>query len=194
MLKLFKRSSDTDEELIDQYRKTKDSEIVGRLFERHATFVFSVSLKYLHDKEKARDVTMQVFEKLLDALLKFEVKYFKAWLHMITKNQCLMYLRSEKTKFKNSTRFINDEKSFMENETVLHHDEKDETELNLSKLPEAMKTLPDKQRICIELFYIQDKSYVEVADITGYSLNEVKSFIQNGKRNLKIYLTTTHAQ
>lgn len=194
MLKLFKRSTETDEELIEQYRNTKNSEIVGRLFERYATFVFSVCLKYLRDKEKARDVTMLVFEKLIDALLKFEVKYFKAWLHMITRNQCLMYIRSEKTKFKNTNRFINDEKSFMENETVPHHDEKDETEINISKLPEAMNTLSDKQRTCIELFYIQDKSYVEVAEITGFSLNDVKSFIQNGKRNLKIYLTKTHAQ
>ncbi len=194
MLKLFKRTAETDEELIEQYRQTKNSEIVGRLFERYASFVFSVCLKYLRDKEKARDITMLVFEKLIEALLKFEVKSFKAWLHMITRNQCLMYLRSEKTKFKNSNRFINDEKSFMENGTVPHHDEKDETEINISKLPEAMNTLSDKQRICIELFYIQDKSYVEVSEITGFTLNDVKSFIQNGKRNLKIYLTKTHAQ
>lgn len=193
MLKLFKRTPETDEELIDQYRQTKNSEIVGRLFERYATFVFSVCIKYLRDKEKSRDVTMLVFEKLIDALLRFEVKHFKAWLHMITRNQCLMYLRSEKSKFNKTNRFINDEKSFMENGIVPHHDEKDETEINLSKLPEAMKSLSDKQRICIELFYIQDKSYIEVAEITGFTLNDVKSFIQNGKRNLKIYLTT-HAQ
>ena len=194
MLKLFKRTSETDEELIEQYRQTKNSEIVGRLFERYASFVFSVCLKYLRDKEKSRDVTMLVFEKLIDALLRFEVKSFKAWLHMITRNQCLMYLRSEKSKFNKTNKFINDEKSFMENGIVPHHDEKDETEINLSKLPEAMKSLSDKQRTCIELFYIQDKSYVEVAEITGFTLNDVKSYIQNGKRNLKIYLTTTHAQ
>ncbi|PIP54685.1 MAG: RNA polymerase subunit sigma-24 [Bacteroidetes bacterium CG23_combo_of_CG06-09_8_20_14_all_32_9] len=193
MLKLLKHTPETDEELIAQYHRTKDSQIVGRLFERYATFVFAVSVKYLRDKEKSRDITMQVFEKLIDGLLRFEVKYFKSWLYQITKNQCLMYLRSEKTQLKNINQFVNNEKPFMENGTVPHHDEENETEINLSKLPEAMNTLSDKQRTCIELFYLQDKSYVEVAEITGFTLNEVKSFIQNGKRNLKIYLTTTHA-
>jgi len=193
LLKLLKHTPETDEELIAQYHRTKDSQIVGRLFERYATFVFAVSVKYLRDKEKSRDITMQVFEKLIDGLLRFEVKYFKSWLYQITKNQCLMYLRSEKTQLKNINQFVNNEKPFMENGTVPHHDEENETEINLSKLPEAMNTLSDKQRTCIELFYLQDKSYVEVAEITGFTLNEVKSFIQNGKRNLKIYLTTTHA-
>ncbi len=194
MLKLFKRTTETDEELIALYCKTNDREYVGRLFERYATFVFAVSMKYLKDKEKSRDNTMLVFEKLLESLIRFEVKNFKAWLHMITRNQCLMTLRSEKTRNKNIGRFASDEESFMENGMVPHHDEENETEMNLALLPEAIKNLADKQRICIELFYLQEKSYVEVAEETGFTLNEVKSYIQNGKRNLKIYLSTINAR
>ena len=194
MLKLFKRTVETDEELIALYCKTKDRDYVGRLFERYATFVFAVSMKYLKDKEKSRDNTMMVFEKLLESLLRFEVKNFKAWLHMITRNQCLMTLRSEKTRAKNQGRFVNDEEIFMENGMVPHHDEENETEMNLALLPEAIKSLGDNQRICIELFYLQEKSYVEVAEETGFSLNEVKSYIQNGKRNLKIYLSNINAR
>jgi len=194
LLKLFKRTIETDEELIALYCKTNDREYVGRLFERYATFVFAVSMKYFKDKEKSRDNTMLVFEKLLDSLKRFEVKNFKAWLHMITRNQCLMTLRSEKTRNKNINRFVSDEESFMENGMVPHHDEENETEINLALLPEAIKTLADKQRICIELFYLQEKSYVEVAEETGFTLNEVKSYIQNGKRNLKIYLSSTNAR
>lgn len=189
MLKLFKRVTETDEELIGKYRETNNQEYVGRLFERYATFVFAISMKYLKDKEKSRDNTMQVFEKLLDNLKRFEVKNFKAWLHMITKNQCLMLLRSEKTRNKNITLYSNDEKSFMENEIEPHLDDVNEKEINLSHLNEALKSLAEKQRICVELFYLQEKSYNEVSEITGFTMNEVKSFIQNGKRNLKIYLT-----
>jgi len=189
LLKLFKRVTETDEELIGKYRETNNQEYVGRLFERYATFVFAISMKYLKDKEKSRDNTMQVFEKLLDNLKRFEVKNFKAWLHMITKNQCLMLLRSEKTRNKNITLYSNDEKSFMENEIEPHLDDVNEKEINLSHLNEALKSLAEKQRICVELFYLQEKSYNEVSEITGFTMNEVKSFIQNGKRNLKIYLT-----
>jgi RNA polymerase sigma factor (sigma-70 family) len=77
----------------------------------------------------------------------------------------------------------------MENEIDPHHDDVNEKEINLSNLNEALKSLAEKQRICVELFYLQEKSYNEVAEITGFTMNEVKSFIQNGKRNLKIYLT-----
>lgn len=192
LLKLFKQATESDDELIGQYRRTHNSEIVGRLFERYASFAFAVCMKYIKDKEICRDLTMQIFEKLLDLLLRFEVKYFKSWLYQIVKNHCLMYLRTAKKQFKDSYQFQNDEKSFMENENVLHLDEKNETEINLDKLPEAMNSLPEKQRICIELFYLKEKSYAEVSEISGFSLNEVKSFIQNGKRNLKIYLTSVH--
>ena len=96
MLKLFKRTTESDDELIEQYRRTHNSEIVGRLFERYASFAFAICMKYVKDKEICRDLTMQVFEKLLDLLLRFEVKYFKSWLYQIVKNQCLMYLRTAK--------------------------------------------------------------------------------------------------
>jgi len=193
LLKLFKRTTESDDELIEQYRRTHNSEIVGRLFERYASFAFAICMKYVKDKEICRDLTMQVFEKLLDLLLRFEVKYFKSWLYQIVKNQCLMYLRTAKKQFKDAYQFQNDEKSFMENENVLHLEEKDEKEINLNKLPEAMNSLSENQRICIEQFYLKEKSYSEVSKNTGFTLNEVKSFIQNGKRNLKIYLTSVHA-
>jgi RNA polymerase sigma-70 factor (ECF subfamily) len=194
LLKLFKRTVETDEQLIELYRQTNDRDYIGRLFERYASFVFAISMKYLKDKEKSRDNTMVVFEKLLENLNRFDVKNFKAWLHMVTKNQCLMQIRSEKSKSKNLNQFAYEEESFMEKEPELHHDQENDIEINLSNLNEALKTLGEKQKKCIELFYIQEKSYVEVAEITGFTMNEVKSFIQNGKRNLKIYLTSSNAR
>jgi RNA polymerase sigma-70 factor (ECF subfamily) len=72
----------------------------------------------------------------------------------------------------------------------MHHNDRDGIDLKLEQLEMAMKILGEEQKQCIELFYLQEKSYKEVTEITGFSMNQVKSFIQNGKRNLKNYLVT----
>jgi len=149
-------------------------------------------MKYIKDKELSRDITMIVFEKIIDLLLRFEVKYFKSWLYQVSKNECLMYIRNNKKTVVNSDIIEKNQKLFMENESNLNLDEKQDEEIKLDKLPEAMNTLSEKQKICIEMFYLKELSYIEVSKNTGFTLNEVKSYIQNGKRNLKIYLTSVN--
>jgi len=149
-------------------------------------------MKYIKDKELSRDITMVVFEKIIDLLLRFEVKYFKSWLYQVSKNESLMYIRNNKKTVVNSDIIEKNQKLFMENESNLNLDEKQDEEIKLDKLPEAMNTLSEKQKICIEMFYLKEQSYIEVSKNTGFTLNEVKSYIQNGKRNLKIYLTSVN--
>lgn len=192
MIKLFKRSEQTDDELIKCYRQSLNKEYVGRLFERYASFVFAICMKYIKDKELSRDITMVVFEKIIDLLLRFEVKYFKSWLYQVSKNESLMYIRNNKKTVVNSDIIEKNQKLFMENESNLNLDEKQDEEIKLDKLPEAMNSLSEKQKICIEMFYLKEQSYIEVSKNTGFTLNEVKSYIQNGKRNLKIYLTSVN--
>jgi len=192
LIKLFKRSEQTDDELIKCYRQSLNKEYVGRLFERYASFVFAICMKYIKDKELSRDITMVVFEKIIDLLLRFEVKYFKSWLYQVSKNESLMYIRNNKKTVVNSDIIEKNQKLFMENESNLNLDEKQDEEIKLDKLPEAMNSLSEKQKICIEMFYLKEQSYIEVSKNTGFTLNEVKSYIQNGKRNLKIYLTSVN--
>jgi len=177
--------------LIAEYKRTGDNNYVGELFKRYAHLVLGVCLKYLKNADEAQDMTMIVFEKLLSDLKKHEVEHFKSWLYMVAKNQCLMQLRKQKGK---ETVEINinsseedDEKS-VEKDLTGHHDDVDLKEIKLQQLEEGITKLNSEQKICVELFYLQNKSYVEVAEITGFELNQVKSYIQNGKRNLKIYL------
>ncbi len=128
---------------------------------------------------------MQVFEKLTSNLKRFEVRNFKSWLHVVTKNTCLMQLRSEKGI---EIITLDEKKEFqknMENSALLHPENEDNHEFKIEQLQNAIGTLDNEQKQCIELFYLNEKSYKEVAEITGYSMNEVKSHIQNGKRNLK---------
>ncbi len=180
-----------DAALIAEYKRTDDNKYIGELFKRYAHLVLGVCMKYLKSHDEAQDMTMVVFEKLLTDLKKHEVEHFKSWLYMVSKNQCLMLLRKQKGKETvdiQENKVEEDENESVENSLVAHLDDVDLKEVKLQQLEEGITKLNKEQKECVELFYLQSKSYVEVAEITGYDLNQVKSYIQNGKRNLKIYL------
>ena len=179
-----------DIELVNRYKQTGDKSAVGILFERYTHLVFGVCMKYLKDEEESKDAVMQVFEKLMNDLHRHEVQQFKGWLYSVAKNYCLMQLRSERTELKKEELLKKDTAALVENDQELHLNHNNDKELQLNKLEESVKQLNNEQRICIELFYLKEKCYQEIADTTGYSLMQVKSHIQNGKRNLKILMTT----
>jgi RNA polymerase sigma-70 factor (ECF subfamily) len=171
----------SDSELVEVYKTSQDKELVGELYKRYMHLVYGVCLKYLKDRELARDAVMQLFEKLLTSLLQHQVTHFKSWLYVSARNHCLMYLRSVKGKAgEEISSFI------MEKVEEAHLEEGEELESNISKLEKCLETLSTEQKKCVQLFYLQEKCYQEVSSATGYDLLKVKSYIQNGKRNLKI--------
>jgi RNA polymerase sigma-70 factor (ECF subfamily) len=180
-----------DTELIERYRNSHDTKYVGILFNRYAHLVFAVCLKYLKNADDAQDFSMQVFEQLIDKLRKHEIENFKGWLHQVTKNHCLMHLRKVKSQLAKTTELQHLYADDVESTALLHLDldSSNGLEKRVSKLKEGLGQLNDQQKVCIELFYLQKLSYKEVADQTGFDLKKVKSYIQNGKRNLHIYLT-----
>lgn len=180
----------SDEVLLSEYKRSGDNKYTGELFKRYAHLVLGVCMKYLKNIDEAQDTTMIVFEKLLAELRHTDVQHFKSWLYMVAKNQCLMQLRKQKGKetVALEAESTENDDSGMENEPFGHLDDIDLKEIKLQQLEAGITTLNDEQRLCIDLFYLQDKSYVEITEITGFELNKVKSYIQNGKRNLKIYL------
>jgi len=176
------RKNLSDEELIEHYRNQADPEVFSELFSRYTPLVYGVCLKYLEDREDAKDAVMQIFTKLLEQLRSEKPEKFKPWLYTVAKNYCLMELRKKK----NEPFMPHIHDIFMENPYDVHPDTK---MLQMEKLlTEAQNTLPEAQKQCIELFYLQEKSYKEISSLTGYATGEVKSHIQNGKRNLKIRL------
>lgn len=181
-----------DIEIVDHYRKTNDNDLVGILFKRYTRFVFLVCMKYLKDEEKSKDASMQIFENLFTDLLKYDIKNFKAWLHSVTKNYCLLQFRSDK----HSRVFEEDLKKVahddVESEGFLYLHNENAKEDKLRKLEDALGSLSKEQKICIELFYLKEKCYDEVSEITGYNFKQVKSYIQNGKRNLKNILQSNN--
>jgi RNA polymerase sigma-70 factor (ECF subfamily) len=177
-----------DQELIELYRKTNDTVYIGELFDRYVHLVYGIAYKYFEREDDRREAVMQVFDRLYEALKEHEITNFKAWLYSVAKNHCLMILRKDNTvTFNDQIQLKNFQQDFMdfEGEMTLNHIN---DEILDKKLPEAIKKLSDEQRICIELFYLHEKSYQEVVETTNFSLNQVKSYIQNGKRNLKIML------
>jgi len=171
----------TDSELLNQYKRKGDLSYLGELYTRYQSLVYGVCLKYLKDRDESKDAVMQLFEKLIQTLRTHEVDNFKSWLYVTSRNHCLMQIRSRKGKF---TQEFSPE--IMENQLLLHPEDEPELEGNLTKLEKCIETLINEQKQCIQLFFLQEKCYRDIAQFTGFDLNQVKSFIQNGKRNLKI--------
>lgn len=184
----FKRFSKpkptTDAEYLAAYQATGNLELLGELYERYMEMVFAVCFKYLRDEDESKDAVMQIFEELVVKLRTHSVENFRSWLHSVARNHCLMHLRSNRLQTEGVDYF---EDGSMENEPFEHQsDEPFELEQNLSKMTDCLETLSDEQKMSIRLFYLEEKCYKEITDLTGYDLNKVKSYIQNGKRNLKI--------
>lgn len=177
----------TDDFLLSKYLGTGDLEILGELFERYMHLVYGVCLKYFKNREDSKDAVMQIFEKLILEIPKHDIQNFKSWLYVVTKNFCLMQIRSEKSRSEQQKKFVIEQDIFVESMEEMHP--MDEKGANLNKvLKECIENLKEDQKKCVELFYFQDKCYQEISQILRIDEKKVKSYLQNGKRNLKICL------
>lgn len=179
-LRKISSASLSDAELAAQYRDTNDLAVLGDLYNRYMEMLYGVCLKYLKEPEEAQDAVMAIFEELITKLRRHEVENVKSWLYTLAKNHCLMKLRQQK---KLPVTQIND--AFMQSEEDLHLEGVLSREENFKQLDECMEQLADGQRQAIEMFYLQGKCYNEISAETGLEWNNVRSAIQNGRRNLK---------
>ena len=179
----------SDYDLISGYKKTGNKKTIEVLFERYSHLVFGVCMKYLKDEEESRDAVLVIFENLMEDLKKFEIKNFSSWIHAVSRNHCLMHLRKQKSLFKQHNEYENE---IIGLQHINDEDENSQLDNMLDNLRSAIQDLNEEQRACIELFYLHGKCYNDVADLTGFTLNQVKSYIQNGKRNLKQMLIKYH--
>jgi RNA polymerase sigma-70 factor (ECF subfamily) len=169
-----------NEELLKQFFQTRDSVFFGELYRRNIPLVYGLCLKYLENEESARDAVMDIFENLLEKIAQYDIQNFNSWLYSVSKNHCLHVIRKEKR-----TIFVNIEDVGVENDVFFTLIDKQETEEENAALKYCMTTLPDEQQTSISYFYLEEKSYADIVVLTGFALNQVKSYIQNGKRNLK---------
>ena len=173
----------SDQELLDRFYADHDNQWLGILLERYTLLLLGVCMKYLKNEEQARDSVQQIFLKVITELKKYRVQYFKSWVYMVAKNHCLMQLRVKPGK---NTVEVKDS-------IAAEIDETDKESLLLNEktyeyMGEALKELNADQQLCVTLFYIEKKSYQQITEQTGYSMMQVKSHIQNGKRNMRILI------
>jgi RNA polymerase sigma-70 factor (ECF subfamily) len=168
--------------LLEAYKKKGDEEIVGEFFNRYVHLIYAVCFKYMENEEGTSDMVMEIFESLGEKIKKHDIHNFKSWLYTVSRNACLMRLRKTKKEVSlEQTEFYR--LKIVENEPNLNPDfEPDKKEQYLQNF---LTRLKEDQRVCIELMYYKNMSYKDISSVTGYTLKQVKSYIQNGKRNLK---------
>lgn len=187
----LKNKTDTsfsDGALISRYKLSGEMQYAGELYQRYTHLVLGVCLKYLRNEEDSKDAVMDIFEHVCRVLLEHEVTNFKSWLHSVARNHCLMKLRRDKATGLTTAYADNFEETLVENPEIEHQWDEQARENQFENLRSALNQLNPAQRTCIDFFYLKSMSYKEVAHATGYSVKQVKSHIQNGKRNLKILL------
>lgn len=175
-------TTETDKELVAAFKQSGDTNYLSVLYQRYMDLVYGVCLKYFKDVERSKDAVMDIYEELNSKLRQHEVDNFKGWLHVLARNHCLMQLRSPRNM--KTTEFKAD---FMQSAENTHlNGEVLEKESNFIKLEQCLGTLTEEQKQSVQLFYLENKCYNEIAAITGYEWNKVRSYIQNGRRNLKL--------
>lgn len=176
----------SDEELIERFRYSHDNQYVGELYSRYAHLVLGLSIKYFKDLDFAKDATMSIFELLITELKRHQIDSFKSWLYTVSKNYCLQELRKTKTNQSKEELYKVFISETMETDLDLHHS--NEREKWIAKMEQVLPELKYNQRLCLKLFYLEGKSYADISKELEFSLKDVKTHIQNGKRNLKIKL------
>ena len=187
IIKLKRDHNKTDEELIAEFNSSGDLEVLGKLYSGYMHLVYGVSLKYLKNREEAMDAVIQIFEKLITDIPKQEIQNFRSWLHVVTKNYCLMHLRSVKSKNERLAEWAVDPQNFMENVSEMHPIDRDDPDMK-DAINDCIERLKKEQKYCIKQFYYENRCYREIAVSLGISEKKVKSYLQNGKRNLKLCL------
>ena len=172
-----------DQQLLLNFYEDKNNEWLGILLNRYALLLLGVCMKYLKNEEEAKDSVQQVFLKNLTELPKYKVEYFKSWVYMVAKNHCLMTLRN-----KNRQAVEINEQLHATADELADTKKLQENDLLVTNMEQALSQLNKEQQQCVTLFYLHKKSYLEIVADTSFSLLQVKSHIQNGKRNLKIML------
>ena len=171
----------SDNELFQQFIRISNQELLGQLYSRYIPLVYGLCLKYLGQIEDAEDAVTDIYEELFRKIHKYQIVNFRTWLYSVAKNHCFQILRKEKNRMVEEI-----DTRIMESDGFEHLIDTDDDREKENALNYCLTTLPEEQRQCIVHFFFEDFSYVDIVEKTGFALNKVKSYIQNGKRNLKI--------
>jgi len=174
-----------DEEIIEKFKNDPDNKLLNELFTRYIHLTYNLCFKYLKNDEACKDAVIEIYEQLINDIKKYEIKHFKNWLYVKTKNYCLNK-KNQKNNSKIELLFFEQiDNIFVEFPFFINHSTEEINIIDNNQMETVINKLNAKQKKCIQLFYFENNSYSEISDITGYDIKQVKSHLQNGKRNLK---------
>lgn len=174
----------TDEEMILLFQSKEDMEILGSLYNRYLAMMMGLCLKYLNRQDAAEDAVMEIFEILHRRLPNHQVENFSAWLYRLASNHCLDILRKQQRTLAQNVQIMQSVKDERHNDDWLV-DEVKEKEAVLTKMEKCLEQLNDNQKMSIQLFYLKKQSYEDVSKKLGATWAQTRSYIQNGRRNMK---------
>jgi RNA polymerase sigma-70 factor (ECF subfamily) len=164
------------------------TELYRVLVERHEKKIFAMGRGFFHNRDEARDFTQEVFLKAFRALPHFEGRSgFATWLFRIAYNQAV----NGKRGLKEYLSLADEEDTAGATGTAGVSGAFGTPERDLLKktVKEAVRTavreLPEKYRVCIDLSFFYELTYEEIARITAFPVNTVKSHILRAKRILR---------
>lgn len=193
MLKFLGRNitEKTDEELVSSYQSTGNMEHLGVLYERYVELVYGVCLKFFKDSTLAEDAVMNIFETLVEKVKTQDIRRFRPWLHVVAKNHCLMQLRKKNLTLSFDEMPPSAQAEVVQSAGAVHPLDVFEENGEEKALKNCIEKLVLQQKRCIEQFYFENKSYKEIASLTGEPVGTVRSNIQNGRRNLRVCMEKT---
>lgn len=172
----------SDEDLIHHIAIKQDHEAFAVLYQRYVHLTLGMCLKFLNNEE-AQDAVQNIFLNIWTNSKQYKILNFKFWLIKVIKNHCLQLFR--KKGINEVFEELNDTEN-VELDYNLHLKLNEEQLLTFLNL--CLSALRLEQKSCIQDFYLKQQSYEQISEQTGYALKEVKSYIQNGRRNLKLCL------
>ncbi|MCB0637390.1 MAG: RNA polymerase sigma factor, partial [Lewinella sp.] len=178
----------SDEELLAAARGRRRERFCDEIFRRYHVEVYGLCLYLLREASLSQDLTLQIFAKAFTELSGAEVSQLRPWLLALTRNTCLNHLKQAKKRQQarqdwqartGEQNMLYAENRALETFSLLQEPGDDD------RLHALLATLPAEQRRCLELFYWEGLSYREIAARTGFAEKQVKSYLQNGKRQLR---------
>lgn len=173
--------TDPDGDLIAQMA-TGDASALASLMDRHMTHIHQLAAHMLRDPVLAEDVTQSVFLKTWQTAPKWTPGKAKilTWMRRVATNQCLDILRKKSPVFTDNL-----PERVADGPNALDAVEHQQQSLHIT---DALKTLPDRQRLALTLTYYQDVSQKEGAHILGISISAYESLLVRARKSLKARL------
>jgi len=169
---------DDEDRIIAAQVVSGQKELFRLLVKRHEQAVYGMGMSFFRNVEDASDFAQEVFLKTFRNLSRFEGRSrFSTWLYKIAYNTAINNITRKK-----------EYHSLVEEETVPDTDTPERKALRglaRDAVLEAIRELPERFRVCVDLFFFYDRSYQEIEAITGYPVNTIKSHVFRAKKLLR---------